>query len=95
MQKLIIGAVLAVGLVGAAEARPMSSRMYCTDVQRLVARSGSVVLGFTTHTYDRVVSDQRFCLATEGLVQINVPTLDTPTCFAGYTCREGDTFRRR
>ena len=79
----------------AALARPMTPRMYCADVQRMVQRSGAIVMGFSEHTYDRIVSDQRFCLATEGLIPINVPALDTPACFAGYTCREGESFRRR
>lgn len=78
--------------VVSAEARPMSSRMACADVQRLVARSGAVVMSFTPTTYDRVVRDQRWCLRSEALVPLTVPARDTPDCFAGYTCRESDRF---
>jgi hypothetical protein len=90
--KRIALATIGIAMTGmVAEARPMSSAMRCADVQRMVARSGAVVMNFTPTTYDRVVLDQRFCLPTEGLVRINVPTRDTPYCFAGYTCREGAT----
>lgn len=95
MKAIALSLCLAAATLTTAEARPLSSRMYCGEVQNLVARSGSIVLGFTEHTYDRIVTDRRFCLPTEGLVQADVPTLDTPYCFAGYTCREGDSFRRR
>lgn len=86
----LASATLMLGAV-AAEARPMSSAMRCADVQRMVARSGAVVMNFTPTTYDRVVHDQRFCLPSEGLVRITVPTRDAANCFAGYTCREGAT----
>ena len=79
---------------GAANARPMTSAMHCADVQRLIARSGAAVINFTPTTYDRVVRDQRFCLPSEMTQIIYVPTRDTPNCFAGYTCREGDSWDR-
>ncbi|HRK24572.1 MAG TPA: hypothetical protein PLQ11_06425 [Beijerinckiaceae bacterium] len=87
---LAAGACLLSLFGGLAEARPMSSRMACSEVQRLVARSGAVVMSFTPTTYDRVVHDRRWCLPSEGLEQIYVPARDTPHCFAGYTCREAD-----
>lgn len=95
MKKLAIALTLVALAASAAQARPLSSRMYCDDVQRVVARSGTIVLGFTPNTYDRVVTDLRFCLPTEVLIPINVPTLDTPYCFAGYTCKEGSSGRNR
>lgn len=73
-----------------ADARPMSSKMACAEVQRLVARSGAVVMSFTPTTYDRVVHDQRWCLMGEALQTLYVPARDTDACFAGYTCRESD-----
>lgn len=78
-----------------AEARPMSTRMYCDDVRGMIARHGSVVVGYTAHTYDRIVRDRGFCLPTEVTEPINVPTLDTPYCPAGFLCKEGGGFRRR
>lgn len=95
MKSILIGAALCAASIVTAEARPMTSRMFCNDVQRVVAGSGTIVLGFTPTTYDRVVTDQRFCLPTEGLEPINVPTMDTPYCLAGYTCKEGGSNRRR
>lgn len=72
-----------------AQGRPMSSQMLCANVQQLIAKNGAVVLGFTQFTYDRVVADQRFCLYSEVTRPIFVPTRDTRSCFAGYTCVEG------
>ena len=93
IRTMTVTAVLAASLV-AAEARPMTSTMTCAAVQRLVARSGAIVMNFTPTTYDRVVRDQRWCLPSEGTVNLYVPTRDNPQCFAGYTCREGEVWKR-
>lgn len=90
MGRLMAAAALVAAALSAAEARPMSSRMACTEVQKLVARSGAVVMNFTPATYDRVVADSRWCLRTERLDPLYVPARDSGACFAGYVCRERD-----
>jgi len=75
--------------------RPSSWTLSCERAQALVAQSGSVVMNFSPTTYDRVVSDLRFCLHGEVLIPAYAPTRDNPQCLVGYTCREGDTRRRR
>ena len=76
-----------------AQARPMSSAMPCGAVQALVARSGAVVMNFTPTTYDRVVANQGFCLPSEIAEPLFVPSRDARQCFAGYTCKEGESWR--
>lgn len=88
MKKLVLLFTLAA--TGAmAQSRPMTPNMTCDAVQRLVAQRGAVVLGFGPDLYDRVVAYQRFCLPSEELEQITVPTRNG-ACFAGYTCKESD-----
>ena len=69
---------------------PLTTRMSCAQVQATVARHGALVLNFSPSTYDRVVRDQRWCLPGQTTQNLWVPARDTPQCFAGYTCREGD-----
>ena len=89
----MLALVLCLAASGAqAQSRPMTPGMTCAGVQQLVSQRGAVVLGFGPDLYDRVVSGPRYCQFSEGLVRINVPTRDTATCFAGYTCRETDNY---
>lgn len=93
MKRLAIAASMLMLAGVAAQARPMSSAMSCASVQRMVARAGAIVMNFTPTTYDRVVADQRYCLPTEVTEPLWVPTRDARSCFAGYTCKEGESWR--
>jgi hypothetical protein len=68
--------------------------MSCRQAAGLVASRGAIVLGTGAYTYDRYVSDQRFCLRSEVTIPEWVPTADTPQCFVGYRCKEADLFDR-
>jgi hypothetical protein len=57
-----------------------------------VLSRGAVVLGTGTYTYDRYVSDRRFCEINETIFPAFVPTRDTPQCPIGYICRDLDYF---
>ncbi len=86
---------LLIGLVapGVALARPDSTAMSCRDAAALVARQGAVVMATGPNTYDRYVSQIRYCAGGEELKPEWVPTRDVRQCFIGYTCfipsREG------
>lgn len=41
------------------------------------------------HTYDRFVSDGRFCFLGEHLWPANAPTADARQCRLGYICKPG------
>jgi hypothetical protein len=89
MKKLLVS--LAVSLVATsalAQPRPSSVAMSCRQAAGLVASHGALVLGTGGFTYDRFVTDHRFCLRTESTQPAWVPTRDTPQCFVGYRCKE-------
>ena len=84
-------AKVAIGLValpGMALARPDTTRMTCSQARALVVSSGAVVLGTGGPTYDRFVSDRRFCEATEVTRTTFAATRDAPRCLVGYRCIE-------
>jgi hypothetical protein len=87
--------VLAVSFLAtsaSAQPRPSTLAMSCRQAAGLVATRGGVVLGTGGYTYDRFVSDGRFCLRSEMTEPAWVPAGDTPQCFVGYRCKER-TFR--
>jgi hypothetical protein len=89
MSKLVLAAALSALITSAmAQPRPSTTAMSCAQATGLVASRGAVVLGTGGYTYDRFVSDQRFCLRTETTEPMWVPAGDTPQCFVGYRCRE-------
>ena len=71
-----------------AHPRPMTPSLTCNQARGLVLSRGQIVLGTGTYTYDRYVSDARFCLRNEMTEPAFVPTRDTPQCPVGYVCRE-------
>lgn len=71
-----------------AQSRPFSLALTCGQARQLVGAQGAVLLGTGGHTFDRYVSDRRFCEVTEVLRRSFVPTRDTPACFVGYRCVE-------
>lgn len=91
---LLAGAVMMVPAIAAAQTRPSTTAMSCVQAQRLVASRGAIVLGTGRYTYDRFVSDERFCQRDETIDPQWVPTVDVRQCFIGYRCkyRESEFF---
>lgn len=82
---------IALMLAGASAAhaqRAQSTQMSCGQAAARVRAQGAVVLGTGGLTYDRFVSDKRFCAPTEQLLPAFAPTADTARCLVGYTCIE-------
>jgi hypothetical protein len=73
-----------------AQPRPMTPSLTCNQARGLVFSRGAIVLGTGTYTYDRYVSDVRFCEFNEWTEPAAVPTRDTPQCPVGYVCRDTD-----
>lgn len=69
-----------------AQARPNTQTMSCAQAASLVRSKGAVVLDTSANTYDRYVSEVRFCSGPEQLKPEWVATRDAPKCFIGYTC---------
>jgi hypothetical protein len=66
MKKLVLAVMVSALTTGAwAQNRPTTTAMACGQAARLVASRGAVILATGGNTYDRFVSDGRFCLTTE------------------------------
>lgn len=68
--------------------RASSTAMTCQEASAYVRQQGSVVLGTGGMTYDRFVSDGRFCPPNAYLKTAVAPTRDMAQCIVGYTCAE-------
>lgn len=89
MRKLFLVAAFSVATTTAvAQSRPSTDTMRCAQAAGLVASRGAIVLGTGGYTYDRFVSDGRFCLRSETTVPVWAPAADTPQCLVGYRCKE-------
>src|SRR5215212_4742252 len=76
-----------IATIGPAEARTDARRLTCAQAQALVRAQGAVVLTTGQYTYERFVSDHRFCERDEVTRPRRTPTRDTRTCRIGYVCR--------
>jgi hypothetical protein len=89
MKPLVLAAAsLLLTLSAVAQPRPSTTAMSCNQAAGLVASKGAIVLGTGGYTYDRFVSDARFCLRSETTEPVWVPAADTPQCMVGYRCKE-------
>ena len=79
---LIFAALLAAS-PALAQGRASTVQMSCARAAAIVRSQGAVVLGTGGMTYDRFVSDRRFCATTEETKPAFVPPGDTPRCFVG------------
>ena len=71
-----------------AQGRPSSTSMTCAGAAGFVAARGAVVIGTGGDTYERVVTDQGFCLRGQDTKPLFAPTRDNGACFIGYYCFE-------
>ncbi len=69
-------ATFAVAAGAAFAQRPDTRQMSCGEVRSLVANAGAIVLTTGQHTYDRYVSDDRFCERPYVSRSTTVPTRD-------------------
>ena len=76
----------------AAQGRPSTLGMSCGQAQSIVRARGAVVMTTGQYTYDRFVSDQRFCSFDEETIPTWAPTRDTPQCMVGYRCEQRRSF---
>lgn len=74
--------------------RPDVRRMSCEQAKELVERTGGIVLTTGQHTYDRYVSDRRFCPSGLDIKDAWVNTGDGKSCRIGYTCVNEPRFPR-
>jgi len=82
---LTAGSVLMLGSV-AAEARPSLYTMSCAQAQAFVQRQGSVVANTGPMTYEKFVSNGKYCDRTQRAVSAHVQTRDNAQCRIDYKC---------
>jgi hypothetical protein len=87
--RLGLAAVITVGVVGAASARPDTRSMTCAQTQKLIVRNGAIVLTTGRHTYDRYVASARFCSLPDVPTLTSVQTKDTGQCPV-YNCQRAE-----
>ncbi|MET0312849.1 MAG: hypothetical protein ABW275_00495, partial [Hansschlegelia sp.] len=88
-QTILFGLVATAGLgATSAEARPYAPKMSCSSLQSLLKERGALVISTGPNTYDRYVSDSRYCQRTQRLVPEWIQSADKPDCGVGYTCKE-------
>ncbi|WP_346898417.1 hypothetical protein [uncultured Roseibium sp.] len=82
---MIAGTALVLGSV-AAEARPSLYTMSCSQAQAFVQRQGSVVANTGPMTYERFVSDGKYCDRSQRPVSAYITTRDNAQCRIDYRC---------
>jgi len=83
---MVAGALAAAVLPAAAQGRPDARAMSCGEVRALIDSRGAVVLTTGRHTYDRYVTDTRYCAPPEVARVTTIRTNDTAQCMV-YACR--------
>jgi hypothetical protein len=96
MRRLGLIVAISAASTAAAFAQPRLSTvaLSCGQAAALVASRGAIVLGTGGYTYDRLVSDGRFCLRNETTEPVWAPAADTPQCFVGYRCKDRSLLQR-
>ncbi|WP_245454169.1 hypothetical protein [Aquabacter cavernae] len=88
----LAAALLLSGVAQAQQGMPNTRTMSCPQVQSLVARSPGVVLATGPNTFDRYVSNVRFCAGSEQIKPEWVPSKDGTCYVGGGTCWDPSTF---
>lgn len=88
---LILGAT---AIPAAAQGRPTTYAMTCDQTQALVARAGGIVLSTSPTTYDRFVSNRRYCLGGQMTEPAWERTRDAANCPIGFRCKEPERIDR-
>ncbi|MDJ0931870.1 hypothetical protein [Breoghania sp.] len=83
---ILVSCILSVG--SAYAARPDTRSMTCAQAQDFVRCHGAVVMTTGPHTFQRFVSQQRYCDRWQQLFPERAPTRDNSQCVVGYRCDE-------
>lgn len=78
--------VAATPMLAQAQGRPDVRAMTCGEARALVRQNGAVVLTTGRHTYDRYVTNRRYCPVGQVTERAYVQTRDAQSCFVGFTC---------
>ena len=70
-----------------AGARTDARQLTCAQAQTVVREQGAAVLTTGQYTYERFVSDHRFCDGYKQTRPARTVTRDDPACRVGFVCR--------
>ena len=88
MKRTLIASLAALlATLSVAEARQSTLNMSCAEATALVQSQGAIVLSTGEFTYERYVSDRRFCMLNETTRLSYAPTSDAAMCPLGNVCR--------
>ncbi len=88
MRVLSVAIALTVCATGAlAQSAGTTTTMTCEEARQIVASQGSVVLNTGPDTFDRYVSNDRYCASGQYVKPAFVPTRNTQECEVGFRCR--------
>lgn len=89
------GVVAVVSLpITAAEARPNTRSMTCSQAQSLVKQQGKVVMDTGPGTFEMFFADARYCSPPVMRLQpVFAPTKDRKSCAVGFRCYEKNNHR--
>ena len=87
LSSCLFAATLAAGLQSAHAQRADTRSFTCASAWAFVQSRGAVVMSTGNYTYDRLVSQRRYCQMDEVLQRHYAQTADSPRCFVGYVCR--------
>jgi hypothetical protein len=92
MRRCLLLVALCASGIGPADARIDVRTLTCAQARALVQSEGAIVLTTGRYTYDRFVSDHRFCDRDEVTRPRRTPTRDDEACRIGCVCQPRPDF---
>lgn len=80
--------LLADGSAVLAQGRTDTRALTCAAVKAVVARDRDVVLATSATAYENVHQDTMACASDETGAPAFIPSIDEPSCFAGWRCKQ-------
>ena len=87
MALAIFVVITAAGSTSAAS-RPDARTMTCSEVDKLVRKSGKIVMTLSDTRFKQIVSSRNYCLPGQVTRTLRIKTKDQDRCWAGYECVE-------
>lgn len=83
-----VSVLLILAATAEAHALPAAYKLTCSAAAALVSQRGAVVMEDSPSTYQRYVSDSRYCYVENMLRPEWIATRDNSACFVGYICAQ-------
>ncbi|MEM9634522.1 MAG: hypothetical protein AAGA50_24545 [Pseudomonadota bacterium] len=91
---VVVLSALATQTALAQAGRPDTRQLTCAQAQSLVQQRGTVVMSTGPTTFEKFISDARYCLPQTNQVRpVIAPTKDNPKCPVGNRCYQNRRIR--